>query len=64
MGECHEIREVRSKKLTVSVNGRTRVIEVRKQVFVIQPKNCYGDCHKIYPIDGRTMICEPIILEN
>ena len=66
MGECYEIREVRPRKLAVAVNGRTKVVEVRRQAFVVRPGNCYGDCHchKVCPVDGGAMVCEPLTIDD
>ena len=66
MGECYELREVKPKKLTVVIDGKPRVIDIKRQAFVVRPENCYGDCHchKVCPVDGGAMICEPLALRE
>ncbi len=49
LGNCYELRE----KI---VDGRKKKVSV-----VVRPENCYGDCHchKVCPVPGGAMVCEP-----
>ncbi len=49
LGNCYELRE----KI---VNGKKKKVSV-----VVRPENCYGDCHchKVCPVPGGAMVCEP-----
>jgi NAD-dependent dihydropyrimidine dehydrogenase PreA subunit len=66
LGECYEMRDIKPKKILVSINGKLRTIIVSRQAFVVRPENCYGDCHchKICPVDGGAMICRPKTIEE
>ncbi len=66
MGGCYKLRKVEPRELTVSINGVLKTVKVTKQAVVVNPGNCLGDCHchKICPVDGGAMICEPLILET
>lgn len=65
LGECYEMIEVEPKEITVSVKGKLKTIKVTRQAIIINQENCYGDCHchKICPVEGGAMICQPKILE-
>jgi formate hydrogenlyase subunit 6/NADH:ubiquinone oxidoreductase subunit I len=66
IGECYEMRDIKPKEIKVSVNGRIRTFKVNRQAFVINQDNCYGDCHchKICPVDGGAMVCEPKLFKD
>lgn len=66
VGGCFEMREVESKEIKISVNGRMKNIKVSRQAIVVNTRNCYGDCHchKVCPVDGGAMVCRPKTIEE
>ncbi len=50
LGNCYQLKKVKGKLVSV----------------VINPKNCYGDCHchKICSVPGGAMICKPKLVKE
>lgn len=53
VGNCYEIKEM-------TVNGKKKKVSV-----VVNPENCFGDCHchKTCPVIGGAMVCVPKEME-
>ncbi len=66
VGGCYEMRSIKPRKLSVSMKGIEKKLNVEKQAFIVNPENCLGDCHchMICPVDGGAMICSPKLISE
>ncbi len=63
MGKCYKLKDIEHEKRSVVINGRERVITVKRIAEVDNTDNCYGDCHchLICPVNGA-IICAPKLI--
>ncbi len=61
VGHCYEMRAVPEREITVAINGEQKTVTARKVAVLVNPDDCMGDCHchKICPVDGAAMVCQP-----